>query len=75
MEAIKKKAKLEGTGVVEELLTRRTGKREFEYEVVWEGDGRENSWKTRTELLLMGYKKMCYSVVLQSHVYFYKKVV
>lgn len=58
MEAIKKKAKLEGTGVVEELLTRRTGKREFEYEVVWEGDGRENSWKTRTELLQMGYKKM-----------------
>merc|ERR1711991_112615 len=58
IEAIKKKAKLEGTGVVEELLTRRTGKREFEYEVVWEGDGRENSWKTRTELLQMGYKKM-----------------
>lgn len=58
MDAIKKKAKLEGTGVVEELLTRRTGKREFEYEVVWEGEGRENSWKTRTELLQMGYKKM-----------------
>ena len=58
MEAIKKKAKEEGTGVVEELITRRTGKREFEYEVCWEGDGRENTWKTRTELLQMGYKKM-----------------
>ena len=56
--AIKAKAKLEGTGVVEELLKRRTGKREFEYEVQWEGEGRENSWKTRTELLQMGYKKM-----------------
>ena len=58
MEAIKKKAKLEGTGIVEELKSRRTGKREFEYEVCWEGDGRENSFKTRTELLQMGYKKM-----------------
>ena len=58
MDAIKKKAKLEGTGVVEELKARRTGKREFEYEIIWEGDGRENSWKSRTELLQMGYKKM-----------------
>ena len=58
IDAIKKKAKLEGTGVVEELKSRRSGKREFEYEVVWEGDGREDSWKTRTELLQMGYKKM-----------------
>ena len=58
MDAIKKKAKLEGTGVVEELKSRRSGKKEFEYEVCWEGDGRENSWKSRTELLQMGYKKM-----------------
>merc|ERR1711871_1521360 len=58
IEAIKKKAKEEGTGVVDELKSRRTGKREFEYEVCWEGDGRENTWKTRTELLQMGYKKM-----------------
>ena len=58
IDAIKKKAKLEGTGVVEELKGRRSGKKEYEYEVVWEGDGREDSWKTRTELLQMGYKKM-----------------
>tara|TARA_X000000950_G_scaffold272441_1_gene354995 strand:+ start:262 stop:3324 length:3063 start_codon:yes stop_codon:yes gene_type:complete len=58
IEAIKKKAKLEGTGVVEELKGRRSGKKEFEYEVCWEGDGREDSWKSRTELLQMGYKKM-----------------
>ena len=58
IEEIKKKAKLEGTGVVEELKGRRTGKREFEYEIIWEGEGRENSWKSRTELLQMGYKKM-----------------
>jgi elongation factor 3 len=31
---------------------------EHEYEVVWEGIGKENSWHTRTELLEMGYKKM-----------------
>ena len=36
---------------------RRTGKREHEYEVVWEGDGREDSWLSRTELQI-GYKKM-----------------
>jgi len=35
-----------------------TGKREHEYEVIWEGLGREDSWHTRTELLKMGYKKM-----------------
>ena len=58
MEAIRAKAKEEKTGVVEELNARRTGKREHEYEVIWEGDGRENSWHTRTELLQMGYKKM-----------------
>ena len=58
IDAIKKKAKLENTGVVEEFKGRRSGKKEYEYEVVWEGDGRENCWKTRTELLQMGYKKM-----------------
>ena len=46
------------SGVVEELLTRRTGKREHEYEVIWEGLGRENSWFSRTELIEMGYAKM-----------------
>ena len=58
MAAIRAKAKEEKTGIVEELKARRTGKREHEYEVVWEGDGRENSWHTRTELLEMGYKKL-----------------
>ena len=58
MEAIRQKAREEKTGVIEEIITRRTGKREHEYEVMWEGDGRENSWHCRTELLQMGYKKM-----------------
>ena len=58
MEAIRQKAKEEKTGIVEEIKTRRTGKREHEYEVIWEGEGREDSWHTRTELLQMGYKKM-----------------
>ena len=58
MEAVRKKAKEEQTGIVEEIKARRTGKREHEYEVVWEGQGREDSWHTRTELLQMGYKKM-----------------
>jgi hypothetical protein len=42
MDALRKKAKEEKTGIVEELLSRRTGKREHEYEVIWEGLGREN---------------------------------
>ena len=58
MEAIRQKAREEKTGIIEEIITRRTGKREHEYEVVWEGDGRENSWHSRTELLQMGYKKL-----------------
>ncbi len=58
MDAIRAKAKEEKTGIIEELKSRRTGKREHEYEVVWEGDGREDSWLSRTEILQMGYKKM-----------------
>ena len=58
MEAIRQKAKEDKSGVVEEIKARRTGKREHEYEVIWEGEGREDSWHTRTELLQMGYKKM-----------------
>ena len=58
IKALRDKAKAEKTGIVEELLSRRTGKREHEYEVVWEGEGRENEWKTRTELIEMGYQKM-----------------
>ena len=44
--------------IVEELVGRRTGKREHEYEIVWEGQGKENSWASRTELIEMGYQKM-----------------
>jgi len=58
MAALRKKAKEEKNGVVEELLARRTGKREHEYEVKWEGQMKENSWHTRTELKEMGYEKM-----------------
>jgi len=58
MDAIRQKAKEEKSGIVEEIKARRTGKREHEYEVIWEGEGREDSWHTRTELLQMGYKKM-----------------
>jgi len=58
MKALRDKARAEKTGVVEELLNRRTGKKEHEYEVVWEGQGRENSWHSRTELVEMGYQKM-----------------
>lgn len=58
MDSIRAKAKEEKTGIIEELKARRTGKREHEYEVIWEGDGREDSWLSRTEILQMGYKKM-----------------
>jgi len=58
IKAIRDKAKEEKTGIVEELLNRRTGKREHEYEVVWEGQGRENSWLSKEELIKMGYQKM-----------------
>ena len=58
MEAIRNRAKEEKSGVIEEIIGRRTGKKENEYEVVWEGDGRENSWLSRSEILKMGYKKM-----------------
>ena len=56
--AIRKKAKEENMGIVEEIKGRRTGKKEHEYEVIWEGNTREDSWHTKTELLKMGYKKM-----------------
>ena len=58
MNAVRAKAKEEKTGIIEEIKARRTGKREHEYEVIWEGLGREDSWHSRTELLQMGYKKM-----------------
>ena len=57
-QAIRDKAKADKLPIVEELVSRRTGKREHEYEVVWEGIGKENSWHTRQELIDMGYKKL-----------------
>jgi elongation factor 3 len=59
MKALRLKAKEEKNGIIEELLTRRTGKREHEYEAKWEGNvGKENTWFTRSELKDMGYEKM-----------------
>jgi len=58
IKALREKAKIEKTGIVEELIGRRTGKREHEYEVQWEGVGRENTWHSKTELIEMGYQKM-----------------
>merc|ERR1711988_124755 len=58
MNAIRAKARAEKMPVVAELNSRRTGKREHEYEVVWEGQGKENSWHSKTELTEMGYKKL-----------------
>jgi len=58
LKALRQKAKEEKLGVVEELLSRRTGKREFEYEVIWEGQGRENTWHSKQELIDWGYQKM-----------------
>jgi len=58
LKALRDKAKAEKSAVIEELINRRTGKREHEYEVVWEGVGRENTWHTKSELIEMGYQKM-----------------
>lgn len=65
IEALRKKAKELKEPIIEEIINRRTGKREHEYEAVWEpvqqGKGvvlqRENTWHTRTELKDMGYQK------------------
>jgi hypothetical protein len=40
------------------IIPNSSGKREHEYEVIWEGLGRENQWFSRTELIEMGYGKM-----------------
>merc|ERR1711871_1751596 len=58
MAALRAKAKKDKNGVIEELINRRVGKKEFEYEAAWETQGRENSWHTKTELENWGYKKM-----------------
>ena len=58
MEAIKQKAKLNKTFVIKELGSRRSGKREHEYEAKSEGVVELVQWFTKSELIEMGYEKM-----------------
>ena len=58
IEAIKQKAKLNKTFVIKELNTRRTGKREHEYEAKADGVVELTQWFTKSELIEMGYEKM-----------------
>ena len=58
MEAIKQKAKLNKTFVIKELGTRRSGKREHEYEAKSEGVTELVQWFSKSELVEMGYEKM-----------------
>lgn len=58
LEAIRQKAKLNKTFVIKELGTRRTGKREHEYEAKSEGVVEMVQWFTKSELIEMGYEKM-----------------
>ena len=58
LEAIRQKAKLNKTFVIKELGTRRTGKREHEYEAKSEGVVELVQWFTKSELVEMGYEKM-----------------
>jgi elongation factor 3 len=58
LEAIKQKAKLNKTFVIKELGSRRTGKREHEYEAKSEGVVELVQWFSKSELVEMGYEKM-----------------
>jgi len=58
MEAIKQKAKINKTFVIKELGSRRTGKREHEYEGKSEGVTELVQWFSKSELIEMGYEKM-----------------
>jgi len=58
IDAIKQKAKLNKTFVIKELNTRRTGKREHEYEAKADGVVELTQWFTKSELIEMGYEKM-----------------
>jgi elongation factor 3 len=58
IEAIRQKAKLNKTFVVKELGSRRTGKREHEYEAKSEGVVEMVQWFTKSEMIEMGYEKM-----------------
>jgi elongation factor 3 len=56
LKAIREKAKENKSTVVNEILGRRSGKRENEYECDCEGG--LNQWLSKTELVEMGYEKM-----------------
>jgi len=58
IEAIKQKAKLNKTFIIKELGSRRTGKREHEYEAKSEGITELVQWFSKSELVEMGYEKM-----------------
>jgi len=58
IEAIQQKAKLNKTFVIKELGSRRTGKREHEYEAKSEGVVELIQWFSKSELVEMGYEKM-----------------
>lgn len=58
IEAIRQKAKLNKTFVIKELGSRRTGKREHEYEAKSEGITELVQWFSKSELVEMGYEKM-----------------
>jgi len=58
IEAIKQKARLNKTFVIKELGSRRTGKREHEYEAKSEGVVELVQWFSKSELVEMGYEKM-----------------
>jgi elongation factor 3 len=55
---IKQKAKLNKTFVIKELGSRRSGKREHEYEAKSEGAVELVQWFSKSELVEMGYEKM-----------------
>jgi len=56
--AIKEKAIQNKTFIIKELKSRRTGKREHEYEAIAEGIVELSQWFTKSELVEMGYEKM-----------------
>ena len=57
LEAIKKRAKENKEMVISELINRRTGKRDHEYEAKYENLD-TTQWFTKSELVQMGYEKM-----------------
>jgi len=58
MEAIKQKAKINKTFIIKEIGSRRSGKREHEYEAKSEGAVELVQWFSKSELIEMGYEKL-----------------